>query len=43
MGQYYNQKELDSVKEYFIKREMFYQLAILASIVFAFLLGTISF
>ena len=35
----YYQWEIEEVKEYFTKREMFYQLAILVGVVGAFFLG----
>ena len=35
----YSINDIDEVKQYYIKREMFYQLAILVSIVCAFFLG----
>ncbi len=39
MGIYFNEKEVQALKKHYLLREMFYQLAILAGVVLAFLAG----
>ena len=40
---FFSKDDVDEVKQYYISRERFYQLAILASIVLAFFLGSITY
>ena len=39
MGNYFNEKEVEALKEHYLLREKFFELAILVGVVLAFFIG----